>query len=396
MASATLQFLEKDLICLPKQLAASGLAEFLCVLYDQFQSAIINLDDAVGEEICLKRVPISILCESIIAAVNTVDREGMDSAVDRITHGLEAVRADLLTVAHQNEETVLRGQSLYRIRESKGTRLSQPLDLFHLPFELRHLAPAVRYSVDGTPCLYLANNIYTCWTECRLPAVSECARDRLDTVYASRFEFARPPLLLDFCYPPWALSRALDFIENPPVPELAGTSEINSPIGSDPVARVRYLASWLAIWPLLAAVSFRTPPADMADSKKQEYLIPQMLMVWVRRSLTFDGVRYFSTREEPGNNDNDYAIDYAFPVKSFGPVGYCTALSRLFLGTVPVDFGRVSASNISNLLSSQDFTQAESKFRRYMIVDRNAIWHYYGTTYCDMEYMLDVLSPQSL
>jgi hypothetical protein len=396
MLSATLQFLENDLIRLPKELAGSGLVDFLCGLYDQFQLAIISFDDAVGDEIRLKRVPISILCESIIAAVSTVHQEGMDSAVAGITPGLEAVRSDLLTVARQNEETVLRGQSLYRVRDSKGLRLSQPVELFHLPFELRHLAPAVRYSVGGTPCLYLANSIYTCWTECRLPAVSECARDLLESVYSSRLEFARPALLLDFCYPPWALLEALDNLENPPVPELAGVSKMNSPIGPDPVTRVRYLASWLAIWPLLAAVSLRTPPDDTTDTEKPEYLVPQMLMVWVQRSLSFDGIRYFSTRERPGNNDNDYAIDYAFPVKIFRPSGHCPALSRLFSCTVPVSFGRVSASNISKLLSDRDFTRAESKSRRYMIVDQNGMWHYYGTTYCDMEYVLDFLSPQSL
>jgi len=395
MPSTTLQCLENDLIRLPKELAGAGLADFLRGLYDQFQLAIINLADDVGDEIRFKRVPISILCESIVAAVSTVHQEGVDSAVTRIAPGLEAARDDLLTVARQNEETVLRGQSLYRIRDSKGTHLSQPVELFHLPLELRHLAPAVRYSVGGTPCLYLANSIYTCWTECRLPAVSECARDRLETVYSSRFEFARPALLLDFCYPPWALSQALDSLENPPVPELAGMSMMNSPIGPDPVTRVRYLSSWLAIWPLLAAVSLRTPPGDTRDSEKPEYLVPQLLMVWVQCSLGFDGVRYFSTREQPGDNTNDYAIDYAFPVKTFGPSGHCPALSRLFLCTIPVGFGRVSASNISKL-SDQDFTRAESKSRRYMIVDHKGAWPYYGTTYCDMEYVLDFLSPQSL
>lgn len=396
MPSATLRFLESELISLPKELAGSRLADFLTGLYDHFQLAIMSLDDAVGDAIRLKLVPISILCESIVAAVRTVHQEGMDSAVARITPGLEAARADLLTVARQNEETVLRGQSLYRVRDSKGTHLSQPLELFHLPFELRQLAPAVRYSVGGTPCLYLANSIYTCWTECRLPAVSESARHRLETVYSSRFEFARPALLLDFCYPPWALSQALDFLENPAVPQLAGLSTMNSPIVPDPVTRIRYLSSWLAIWPLLAAVSLRTPPGDTTDSEKPEYLVPQMLMVWVQRSLSFDGVRYFSTRERPGNNTNDYAIDYAFPVKTSGPSGHRPALSRLFLCTVPVDFARVSAFNISKILSDQDFTRAESKFRRYMIVDQNSMWLYYGTTYCDMEYVLDFLSPQSL
>ena len=44
----------------------------------------------------------------------------MDAAAALIGPGLDAVRADLLTVARQNDDTVLRGQSLYRVRDSKG------------------------------------------------------------------------------------------------------------------------------------------------------------------------------------------------------------------------------------------------------------------------------------
>jgi hypothetical protein len=396
MKSATLQLLESDLIRLPKELAGSKLPDFLRGLYDRFQLAINSLDDAVGDEIRLKRVPISILCEAIVAAVSTARRINTDAGVAGIDFGLEAVRDDLLTVARRNEETVLRGQSLYRVRDSNGTRLSQPAELFHLPFELLHLASAARYSLSTTPCLYLANSIYTCWTECRLPAVSECAGNRLETVYSSRFELARSAQLLDFCYPPWALAESLGSLENPPFPELAGLSSVNSPIGPEPISRSRYLSAWLAIWPLLAAVSLRTPSAKTTDREMPEYLVPQMLMMWVQRSLSFDGIRYFSTREPPGNNDNDYAIDYAFPVKTLEPRGHCPALSRLFFCTIPVCFARVSASNVSTLFSEQHFTHAESKFRRCMIADQNSIQHYYGTTYCDMEYVLDFLSPQRL
>jgi hypothetical protein len=396
MLSPTLQLLESSLIHLPKDLANSELADFLHGLYDEFRRATACLGDAVGEEIHAKRAAILTLCDSILAAVAAVRREGMDSAVVLISSGLDAVRGDLLAVAHQNEETILRGQSYYRVRDAKGTAVSGPFELFHLPFELRHLATAVRYSTRGEPCLYLANSIYTCWMECRLPEISGCARDRLDSIYAARFEFARSALLLDFCYPPWALSQALADLEHPLGPEFAGLRMMNAPIGPNLVSRVSYLSSWLAIWPLLAAVSLRTPSVSPANGAKPEYLVPQMLMSWVQRSLNFDGIRYFPTRELPGNNTNDYAIDYAFPVKSSLPSGYCKALSRLFLGTPPVAFGRVAGADIAEHLSEQDFARAESKSRRYMIVDQNSMQHYYGTAYCDMEYVLDFISPLSL
>lgn len=395
MPSPTLQLLQGDLLRLPKELEELKLAEVLRSLYERFQLAITSLEDAVGDEVRPKRIPVSTLCESILAAIGTVHQTGIDSAVALLSPGLDAVRADLLGVACGNEDTVLRGQSLYRIRDSNGMPLSHPVELFHLPFELRHLAPAVRYSVGGTPCLYLANSIYTCWTECRLCEISGCSKDRLDSIYAGRFEFARPAVLLDFCYPPWALLQALNFVEEPLVPELAGVGLSNSPIGPDLVTRVRYLASWLAIWPLLAAVSLRTPLSGPPTGEKPEYLVPQMLMAWVQRSLGFDGIRYFSTRELPGNSNYDYAIDYAFPVKTSMPSGHCQTLKGLFLCTQPVRFGLVAGAGISNHLSGRDFDLAESKYRRYMLVDQNGMRHYYGTT-CDMEYVLDSNAPQSL
>jgi hypothetical protein len=387
MSSATLRLLQNAPIDLPKDLGDSELVPFLRGFYGEFERAIDCLDDGVGEEIRGKRAAISSLCESIIAAVATVSHRGLDSAVALISPGLDAVRTDLLTVARQNEDTILRGQSLYRVRASKGTPLSAPWDLFHLPFELRHLSAAARYSTRDVPCLYLANSIYTCWTECRLPEISKCDRDFLDSVYASRFEFNQQPRLLDFCYPPWALLGALESLEHPAVPELVGLQIMHAPIGPDVVSRVRYLASWLAIWPLLAAVSLRT--AGEADRAQPEYLVPQMLMAWVQGSQSFDGIRYFSTREPAGPEMNHYAIDYAFPARTSRLTGHCKELERLFLCTEPVGFGRVAGADLKKLLSAKHFALAESKFRRCMIRNDHEIWPYFETTYCDMEYALD-------
>jgi hypothetical protein len=83
-------------------------------------------------------------------------------------------------------------------------------------------------------------------------------------------------------------------------------------------------------------------------------------------------------------------------LQHFPAEGHCRALSSLLLCTPPVGFGRVAAADIRQHLSEQDLARAESKSRHYMIVDQNGMRHYYGTTYCDMEYVLDFLSPQSL
>ena len=102
MPSPTLQLLQGDLLRLPKELEELKLAEVLRSLYERFQLAITSLEDAVGDEVRPKRIPVSTLCESILAAIGTVHQTGIDSAVALLSPGLDAVRADLLGVACGN------------------------------------------------------------------------------------------------------------------------------------------------------------------------------------------------------------------------------------------------------------------------------------------------------
>jgi hypothetical protein len=68
--------------------------------------------------------------------------------------------------------------NFYRIRVSEE-KLEKPQDLFHIPNKKRFLITNERYSLAGTPCLYLASNLHIAWQECGYP----------HDYYYSRFQY---------------------------------------------------------------------------------------------------------------------------------------------------------------------------------------------------------------
>ncbi|QDD86827.1 hypothetical protein [Bacillus cereus] len=87
--------------------------------------------------------------------------------------------------------------------------------------------------------------------------------------------------------------------------------------------------SYLIIWPLMAACSVRVK--NTTDTFKPEYIIPQLLLQFIRYDGFFDGVSYFSTKV-----DNYSAItavlykNFAFPVQDGATKGLCPKLLSKF------------------------------------------------------------------
>lgn len=71
-------------------------------------------------------------------------------------------------------------RSLYRVRYSDANIFNRN-EMFHIPFQLRHLVSTQRYSIAGVPCLYLGTSLYVCWQEMGTPD--------LNKLYLSRFNY---------------------------------------------------------------------------------------------------------------------------------------------------------------------------------------------------------------
>ncbi|PNU77007.1 hypothetical protein, partial [Salmonella enterica] len=157
---------------------------------------------------------------------------------------------------------------LFRVRKSDRP-LSTRKDIFHIPFNQRHLVRAQRYSVAGLPCLYLGTSLYICWREMDKPD--------FDKLYISSFITDKEDdksLLLnlsaDFLYK----TRLFLKRKNAPKPiEKYSTST---------------MLSYLALWPLILACNYLKKHNDA--SFIQEYIIPNLLMQWISRDINNNNI----------------------------------------------------------------------------------------------------------
>ncbi|WP_255249824.1 hypothetical protein [Bacillus sp. FJAT-45066] len=190
---------------------------------------------------------------------------------------------------------------LYKMRTGSNHIYSRD-EMFHIPFQLRGLVSTNRYSIPGLPCVYLGSSPLTCWEELNKPD--------LNTVQTSLF-LVQGTSYLDFSTPPGAVIERLILTH-----QFFGIEDMQKTFEE--------LTSYIVVWPLIAACSIKVK--DASHTFKPEYVIPQLLLQWIRHS-TFDGICYFSTK--PDNYTMKSATlyrNYAFPVQSLQKEGHCSKL----------------------------------------------------------------------
>ncbi|MFH0991816.1 MAG: hypothetical protein V1799_17550 [bacterium] len=195
---------------------------------------------------------------------------------------------------------------LYRMRVAGSNPLSRN-QIFHIPFELRHLVNTQRYSIPGLPCLYFGGSTYVCWEELDRPA--------LHTVHIARFKPVDSVTVrvLDFGYRPAEIAGYLDH-------EQANTTSDN--------VKSRFIIAQGLCWPLLAACSIRVKFREAPF--KPEYVVPQLILQWVTESTDCDGVRFFSTRIQHYVGFPMPVCNFAFPSRTAAATGFCTNLTSKF------------------------------------------------------------------
>lgn len=146
-------------------------------------------------------------------------------------------------------------------------------EMFHIPLNKNHLIGPERYSMPGYPCLYLATQIELCWYECGKP----------DQFYVSKFEIPNGVnntlKLIDFSQKFCELKHS--FI-----------CWFNNEKDKDKVRK--YLLKYLYTYPLRAACSVTVEHPE--GRFKEEYIIPQLLLQWIRKDKDFYGVKYESCK----------------------------------------------------------------------------------------------------
>lgn len=191
-----------------------------------------------------------------------------------------------------NEKEIQSSENFYRIRLKTENYPYNSLEMFHIPYELRGKVTTQRYSIPGFPSLYLSNNLYVAWEELNRP--------NLNTFQAIRLSNTKTFKVLDLTF-----------------------SNIEKGILN------MYAYKYLMTWPLIAACSLRVK--NHADSFKPEYIMPQLLLQWIRNSNSLDGVIFSSTHiENEELIQENKLFNLVLPVRENKDNGHCNYLTELF------------------------------------------------------------------
>ncbi len=204
--------------------------------------------------------------------------------------------------------------------------------VFHTPYNLRSKVSTSRYSIAGYPSLYLGTTLALCCEEIHM-------NPHQNFTLASMFE----------------LERTLEYTNtNIRIIELGVKPQDFLSINNDNENNERRIpnsllkdnavrSAYLLWYPLIASCSYiRT---NKNDPFAAEYIIPQLLMQWVRNEIgsnkdnEYDqlvGIRYFSCASVKASN---MGFNYVFPTsgkQKSAELPYCSVLSKSFRLTNPV------------------------------------------------------------
>lgn len=249
------------------------------------------------------------------------------------------------SVMEQFDNPVWRNQDdlkLYRAVRVADNKPYQRTRVFHTPYNLRSKVSTNRYSIAGYPSLYLGTSLELCCNEIK-------ADLNKDLIIAAAFKLERTIEYTNTNIQVIELGvKPQDFLNNP-----IDNEESRRRIPRDLVESTNVQSAYLLWYPLIAACSFiRT---NKNDPFAAEYIIPQLLMQWVRSEINskedddYDnliGIRYFSCASVKAS---DMGFNYVFPTsgrqKSY-ELPYCAVLTKAFRLTNPVyihEYDNISA-----------------------------------------------------
>lgn len=193
-----------------------------------------------------------------------------------------------------NVRTFNADSNFYRIRFHKENFPLPSEQFFHIPFDMRGKVKTQRFSIPGFPSLYLGTSIYVCWEELNRPNLNDFQAVRLKNA------------------------------ENIKVIDLSPPKDTNA----TPYDWYKFLMTW----PLIFSCSVRV--RNYGDYFKPEYIIPQLLLQWVRENRLIDGISYQTTHIDFSSSLSEGEfLNIVLPVQENKTKGLCNVLKSKFVMT---------------------------------------------------------------
>lgn len=223
---------------------------------------------------------------------------------------------------------------LFRVTSVSDNRPYGRERVFHTPYNLRSKVSTCRYSIAGYPSLYLGTSLALCCEEIHL-------NPHQDFALASIFKLERTVEYSNTNIQVIELGvKPQDFLNIERYNE-RHERRINNSLLENSSVRAAYLL-W---YPLIAACSYIR--VSKKDPFAAEYIIPQLLMQWVRCEIGSQpgiedeynqliGIRYFSCASQKAS---EMGFNYVFPTsgKQKSPdLPYCSVLAKSFYLSSPV------------------------------------------------------------
>lgn len=299
--------------------------EFINNRFEIFLERINDLDSStIADRVKNRFDAMNKCCDEIKKAVRSTFEGQPHNAYQHLIKAMTSIREELEGLAinklGDNDLGIL-----FRGRRTSSPSLSKE-EMFHIPFELRHLVATQRYSIPGLPCLYLTGSLYTCWEEMGRPPLHELQISGLWLKDATTFK------VLNFSNRPKRLNKYL-----------SPDGSISDIYDKNKTQLKNTLINSIVIWPLMAACSIIVKNRNAPY--KPEYVIPQMVLQWITKNEEFDGLCYFSTHVSAVTNSPFPTSNFIFPAQNVVPSGRCSILCNSFKMTDPVSWQILSAVN---------------------------------------------------
>jgi len=256
-------------------------------------------------------------------------------------------------------ETYDKGMDFYRIRVLNDNNKLNPENFFHIPFENRGKVTSQRFSIPGFPSLYLGQTIYICWEELNRPNINE--------FHAIRFQSTSPIKYINLAPP---------FFDNN-------------------LYQVKYY-KYLVSWPLMFLCSIKVKNKN--DIFKPEYIIPQLLLQWIRDNKDIDGVKYWSTHvdKDPTIFKGDF-FNMILPVKKNMDSGLCESLTKKFVSTEVISWQLLEfATGGGEMWETSNECQKIDNKIEYLELIKGARYPYSYSAFGKMELFLDLQKLQKI